>query len=79
MNDDSRLFSSNSAVLYLFSSYGHEGGITEQDRWMEWENLSLSSEIDAFLNKSHHQLEKAMEHLENALKNKFISGVSFIF
>lgn len=78
VNDDCRLFSSNSAVWYLFSSKEHKKTNPQQDRWMEWESLLLSPEIDAFLSKSPNQLEKTLEHLDNALKNKFISGVSIL-
>lgn len=76
VDESCRLFSSNAAVWYIFCSTGHRQQNPQLDKWMEWETSLLNPEIQAFVNKAVHHIEKPLDHLEKALKNKFILGVS---
>lgn len=79
INEDCRLFSSNSAVWYLFCFNGHKKVNPSQDKWMDWESTILQPEVQALNNKQPHQLVTVLEHLDKSTRNKFLIGVRYYF
>ncbi|EFX80628.1 hypothetical protein DAPPUDRAFT_318232 [Daphnia pulex] len=76
INEDCRLFSSNSAVWYLFCLNGQKKVNPSQDKWMDWESTILQPEVQALTNKQPHQLITVLEHLDKSTRNKFLIGNS---
>jgi len=79
VNEDCRLFSSNSAVWYLFCLKDHKKVNPSQDKWMEWESSILQPQLQALINKQPHQLPTVLEHLDKSTRNKFLVGVRYYF
>ena len=64
VNEDTKIFSLNSAVWYIFSKKGPRKFSTDVNYWLEWE-ASLSENMPLTIN-----------HLEQHIQLPFITGVS---
>ena len=75
ISEDCQLFSSNSAVWYLFSSNDSKSNNSRLDKWIDWETTILQLEVQNFLVKVPHNLDNVLDHLEKALHCQYVFGV----